>query len=88
MGLAIKTQESRSADRSGVSAKTVIVWSIGQYKRRISPLLPHSCRFYPTCSQYCIEAVEKYGALRGLFVGIKRILRCNQFFKGGIDPLN
>jgi uncharacterized protein len=45
------------------------------------------CRFYPTCSQYAIEAIEKYGALKGSFMAVKRILRCNPFNKGGYDPV-
>jgi uncharacterized protein len=45
------------------------------------------CRFYPTCSQYAIEAIEKYGALKGSIMAIKRILRCNPFNKGGYDPV-
>lgn len=47
----------------------------------------HVCKYYPTCSQYAIEAVEKYGALKGSFMAAKRILRCNPFSKGGYDPV-
>ena len=56
------------------------------YQRAISPLLGSNCRFSPTCSQYTIEAIEKYGALRGVWKGIKRIARCHPFHKGGYDP--
>ncbi len=56
------------------------------YQRAISPLLGSNCRFSPTCSQYTIEAVEKYGAIRGLWKGVKRIARCHPFSKGGFDP--
>lgn len=48
---------------------------------------PPSCRFYPTCSQYAIEAIEKYGAIRGSFMALKRILRCHPFHPGGHDPV-
>lgn len=64
-----------------------VIWLIKTYKRFVSPLFPPSCRFYPTCSQYTVEAVEKYGALRGLLMGTWRILRCNPYSKGGFDPV-
>ncbi len=57
------------------------------YKKRISPFLPNACRYYPTCSTYMYEAVLKYGVIKGIFLGVLRILRCNPFFKGGYDPL-
>ncbi len=57
------------------------------YQTWISPFLPPSCRFTPTCSEYTKQAVEKYGALRGTWMGTKRILRCQPFCKGGHDPL-
>ena len=58
------------------------------YRKYISPLKKPCCRFYPTCSQYAISAVKKYGAFKGGFLAVKRILRCNPLFKGGYDPLN
>ncbi|CAN5471858.1 membrane protein insertion efficiency factor YidD [soil metagenome] len=57
------------------------------YQTWISPFLPPSCRFTPTCSEYTRQAVEKYGAFRGTWMGTKRILRCQPFCKGGHDPL-
>jgi putative membrane protein insertion efficiency factor len=57
------------------------------YKRFISPMLPPSCRFYPTCSDYAYEAIEKHGLLKGGRLAIWRVLRCNPFCKGGIDPV-
>lgn len=53
----------------------------------ISPILPDSCRFYPTCSNYFIEALQKRGFFVGCYLGIKRILKCNPFFEGGYDPV-
>ena len=57
------------------------------YKKYISPHLGHHCRFVPTCSQYALEAIEKYGALKGGWMAFRRILRCNPFHKGGYDPV-
>ena len=57
------------------------------YRAAISPLRPPCCRFYPTCSQYALEALEKYGALKGGYLSVRRVLRCNPFHKGGYDPV-
>lgn len=68
--------------------KKVILFLIRFYRKHISPAFPPSCRFIPTCSQYALEAVEKYGALKGSWMAVKRILRCNPFNKGDIyDPV-
>ena len=57
------------------------------YKRFVSPMLPPSCRFTPSCSLYTLQAVEKYGLLKGILMGTWRILRCHPFSKGGFDPV-
>ena len=57
------------------------------YKRWISPLLPHACRFVPTCSEYALEAVELHGALRGTWLAAGRLLRCHPFARAGFDPV-
>lgn len=67
--------------------KEFLVFLIKFYRKYLSPLKRQCCRFYPTCSQYAIQAIEKYGALKGGFMSIKRILRCNPFNKGGYDPV-
>ena len=67
--------------------KRALIWLIAFYQKQISPLLPGSCRFVPTCSEYAIEAIRNWGVLRGLGLSIWRILRCNPFCKGGYDPV-
>ncbi len=57
------------------------------YQLIISPFLGNNCRFYPTCSQYCIEAMQTHGVLKGLWLGIKRVSRCHPFCEGGVDPV-
>ncbi|HXH70727.1 MAG TPA: membrane protein insertion efficiency factor YidD [Pyrinomonadaceae bacterium] len=57
------------------------------YKTFLSPFLPSACRFTPTCSEYATQAIEKYGAIHGTWLGAKRILRCQPFCKGGFDPV-
>jgi hypothetical protein len=64
------------------------VFIIKIYQKIISPLFPPSCRFYPTCSEYAIQALTKYGIIRGTIKSVWRILRCNPFNKGGYDPVN
>lgn len=67
--------------------KKFLIYLIVLYRKYFSPRHGPSCRFYPTCSQYALEAIEKYGAIKGTFIAIKRILRCHPFNKGGYDPL-
>ncbi len=67
--------------------KKILILLIKGYRRFISPLFPPSCRFRPTCSQYTLEAIEKFGAIQGSWLGLKRILRCHPFHPGGYDPV-
>ncbi len=67
--------------------KTILIALIKAYKYLLSPVLPGSCRFFPTCSEYAIEAVGKYGALKGGYLSIRRIARCHPFHPGGFDPV-
>lgn len=67
--------------------KRILLASIRLYKRVLSPLLPSACRFTPTCSVYSYEAIEVYGPLKGMWMGIRRILRCHPLHPGGFDPV-
>ena len=68
--------------------KSVLLFLIRLYQRYISPITPPTCRFRPTCSAYAIEAIRKYGALKGGWLALKRLLRCNPFYKGSFyDPV-
>ncbi len=67
--------------------KYAVLGLLGLYKTFISPFLPPACRFEPTCSEFTRQAVEKYGAFKGSWLGLKRILRCQPFSKGGSDPV-
>lgn len=58
------------------------------YKRYVSPCIPSACRYYPTCSEYMMEAVERHGPVRGVWMGLKRVGRCHPFHEGGYDPVH
>jgi len=64
-----------------------VIFCLRIYKRWISPMLPAACRFSPTCSEYMMEAVEKHGVARGIWMGLKRLGRCHPFHQGGFDPV-
>ncbi|HEY3137765.1 MAG TPA: membrane protein insertion efficiency factor YidD [Blastocatellia bacterium] len=68
--------------------KVVLIFLIRVYQLLISPILPPSCRFTPTCSDYTMQAIEKYGPLRGIYLGARRLLRCHPFHPGGYDPVS
>jgi putative membrane protein insertion efficiency factor len=65
----------------------IIIALVRAYQFVLSPWLGKSCRFTPTCSHYMIEAIERFGAFRGTWLGLKRIMRCHPFCDGGIDPV-
>ncbi|QSJ17968.1 membrane protein insertion efficiency factor YidD [Nostoc sp. UHCC 0702] len=67
--------------------KLLFIWLIRGYRMFISPLFPPTCRFQPTCSTYAIQAIERFGAWRGGWMAVRRILRCHPFHPGGYDPV-
>jgi hypothetical protein len=67
--------------------KAFILFLLRGYKRYVSPLLPSSCRFEPTCSVYMYQAIEKKGVIKGIALGLRRLLRCHPFSAGGFDPV-
>jgi putative membrane protein insertion efficiency factor len=68
-------------------AKFVTLQLLQAYKWAVSPILPPACRYVPSCSEYAMEAVERYGALRGAWMALTRVLRCHPFARGGYDPV-
>ena len=67
--------------------QTILIGFIRGYQLLISPILPASCRFHPSCSEYTRQAIAKYGSLRGSWLGARRLLRCHPFNPGGYDPV-
>jgi hypothetical protein len=67
--------------------QAILVLVLRGYKLFISPLLPSACRYYPTCSEYMLEAVARHGAVKGVWMGFKRLGRCHPFHEGGYDPV-
>jgi uncharacterized protein len=70
-----------------IMMQMIVVAALKGYKLLLSPLLPSACRYRPTCSEYMLDAVEQYGALRGVWLGLKRLGRCHPFHQGGYDPV-
>jgi putative membrane protein insertion efficiency factor len=71
----------------GTLVRTILVLPIRLYQRLISPVLPHHCRFYPSCSEYAREAILRYGPFKGGWLALRRLLRCGPWHPGGYDPV-
>lgn len=67
--------------------KTLVIFLIRCYQFTLSPFLGYGCRFFPSCSEYCLEAVRKHGCLKGLGLGLRRLAKCHPFHPGGADPV-
>jgi putative membrane protein insertion efficiency factor len=67
--------------------KTLVLSLLRFYKTRVSPQLPSACRYTPTCSEYAMEAIERHGVLRGVWLATRRVVSCNPFSRGGYDPV-
>lgn len=67
--------------------KRIAILLVRGYQKFVSPMLGQNCRFYPTCSQYAIQAYEKYGFFKGTYLAVKRVLKCHPYHPGGYDPL-
>ena len=67
--------------------KRVLIFGVRAYQVGLSPLLPASCRYYPSCSAYAIEALDRHGAVRGTWLALRRLMRCHPFRPGGYDPV-
>ena len=79
--------DSRVGAAAGLAPRRLVAGLIRAYQRFLSPALPPSCRFHPSCSQYALEAVTRYGVLRGSWLAIRRLARCHPFHPGGFDPV-
>jgi len=75
------------SDAQKIEMKTLLIRLIKIYKKTLSLFIGNSCRFYPTCSTYAIDAIEEHGSLKGSWLMIKRIIRCHPLNPGGIDPV-
>ena len=82
-----KGGENRRGERWRAIASAPFVWLIRFYQLAVSPLLPGACRFTPTCSQYALEAFRKYGPVKGLYLTVRRLLRCHPWGGSGYDPV-
>jgi putative membrane protein insertion efficiency factor len=67
--------------------KNAFLFSLRIYKKFLSPVLGRHCRFYPTCSEYMAQAIEKFGLAKGIGLGLKRLFKCHPFHEGGLDPI-
>ena len=65
----------------------IVVHALGVYKLIVSPLMPSACRFHPTCSEYMRQAVQEYGTVKGVWMGLRRLARCHPLHEGGYDPV-
>jgi uncharacterized protein len=82
----VTAPDDRAGERPSVVGR-VMVGALHGYQRYISPALPPTCRFYPTCSAYAVEALQVHGVVRGSYLTVRRLLRCGPWHPGGLDPV-
>jgi len=82
-----RSDRAEAATSLGAQPRRLLAALIRAYQRFLSPTLPPSCRFHPSCSQYALEAVTRYGALKGSWLAARRLVRCHPFHPGGFDPV-
>jgi len=80
-------EQSKTAKTPALIVRAVVLAPIVVYQRVLSPALPRRCKYEPTCSRYAVDAIREYGILRGLVLGVWRLLRCNPWSHGGYDPV-
>ncbi len=89
--MSVTTTRDQQAKQQAPGKRSPAAWALTQairgYRVVVSPLLPPSCRFYPSCSAYALEAVQVHGALRGAWLAVRRLSRCHPFHAGGLDPV-
>lgn len=85
--MSVTTTGEKQAPGKRSAAAWLLILAIRGYRGFVSPLLPPSCRFYPSCSAYALEAVQVHGALRGAWLAVRRLSRCHPFHAGGLDPV-
>jgi putative membrane protein insertion efficiency factor len=85
--VSVTTTGDQQAPGRQSAAAWLLVLAVKGYRRFVSPLLPPSCRFYPSCSAYALEALQVHGALRGSWLAVRRLSRCHPFHAGGLDPV-
>lgn len=81
-------RQDEAAERANLNAgQRLALFALAAYKGVLSPILPSACKFYPTCSMYAKEAVERHGVMKGSWLAAKRLIRCRPFARGGFDPV-
>jgi uncharacterized protein len=82
------TTDGQADGKSKLNPSRPVIWLIRLYQRWISPAMPRACRFWPTCSEYAAQAIEKKGITVGIWLAFRRLLRCHPFHPGGFDPVH
>jgi len=79
--------DTKALGKNQIIMNKIFIYLLRFYRYFISPMMASRCRFYPTCSEYSLQAFEEYGSIKAIFLTLKRLLRCHPFCEGGVDPL-